>query len=658
VQPLTNINFDQLISLAFSLHSTPGSYACVLGAGISVPSGVPSAWGVQEDLLRQLAGIGGELPEDPFAWYERKYGEQPSYESLLERLSPTQYERQQLLRGFFEPSDIERELELKKPTQAHRAIAQLVAAGSIRVILTLNFDRLMETALRDLGIEPVIVSHPSDIQGLAPVHTIPALIVHLHGDYLNPTAMLNTKSELAEYSESIDAFLDRIFFDYGLIMVGWSATYDPALRRAVSRNARRIYTPYWVEPGELSSVAEDLRSHIGAVKISSDADTALGRLTDAVSSLMDRGSRNPLVPAVAVGTAKRYLAGRTTAIGLHDLLQQEFDHLHHQKDLLLSRCGSESSEGGYMGMVNRVEEATLVPSALIATSAYWGTEDTDQWWMREIARFSAESRGPGLTQVRRLQLVSALQLFYAAGIAATAAGRLDVVCRLLNLQPDEQSRRGMTLSGLLAPDVVFGDDESPGRRLHNLLSPLFVQHLAVGVRNFEDAWETFEFLRLVESTFAKPQSVQLVEGAHETGSRLDSAKQRMEAANASNDLDEHDAAEEALRRADRNHGMQIGGLADTVSVWRPYVSIQNTSIEAFRSTVGQKLLAEQNMQNGSHPLARAGFGGGEPEAFKTLCAAVDVALGRIGYDVALGSMPGRSGTVPDNFRIGDLEPAR
>lgn len=658
MQPLTSINFDQLISLAFSLHSTPASYACVLGAGISIPSGVPSAWGVQETLLQQLAGTEGESPEDPFAWYERKYGEQPSYESLLERLAPTQHERQQLLRGFFEPSDLERELEQKKPTQAHRAIARLVAAGAIRVILTLNFDRLMETALRDVGIEPVVVSHPTDILGLAPVHTISALIVHLHGDYLNPTAMLNTKSELAEYPQSIDGFLDRILFDYALIMVGWSATYDPALVRALSKSSRRIYTPYWIEPQELSPIAEDLRSRIGAIKISSDADTALGRLTDAVDSLRDRESRNPLVPATAVGTAKRYLAGKTTAVDLHDLLQQEFDRLHQQKDLLMSHTGSESSEGGYAGMVDRAEEATLVPSALIATAAYWGNDSTDQWWIREIIRLAAESRGPGLTHVRGLQRVCALQLFYAAGIAATAAGRFTLVHKLLGLRADDQSRRDVALSGLLAPDLVFGNDEpAPGRRLHRLLSPLFVQHLAVGTRNFEDSWETFEFLRLVESTFEKPQSAQLIAGAESTGNQLDAAKERMEAANSGNDLDEHDAAEAGLRKADRNHGMQIGGLADCVSVWRPYVSIQNTNIEAFRSTIGQKLLSELAREGMSHRLGGAGFARGEPATLRTLCAAVDVAIGRIGHIVALNSMPGRSGTVPDNFRIGDLEPS-
>ncbi|MGO4587049.1 SIR2 family protein [Arthrobacter sp. 2RAF6] len=212
--------FRQLLSLAFSLHTSPGSYAFVLGAGISVPSGVPSAWGVQEQLIQKVAAVENESPTDPFEWYSQRFGVEPSCQSLLEKLGPTQVERQRLLRSFFEPDEEEREQALKRPTQGHRAIARLVRSGEIRIVLTLNFDRLMEAALRDGGIEPVVVSHASDIYGLPPLHTLGALVVHLHGDYMNPTAMRNTHQELAGYESHVDQFLDRITFDYGLVLVG------------------------------------------------------------------------------------------------------------------------------------------------------------------------------------------------------------------------------------------------------------------------------------------------------------------------------------------------------------------------------------------------------------------------------------------------------
>lgn len=50
-------------------------------------------------------------------------------------------------------------------------------------MLTTNFDRLMETALREVNIEPTVVANAADARGLAPLHTIKCLVIHVHGDY-------------------------------------------------------------------------------------------------------------------------------------------------------------------------------------------------------------------------------------------------------------------------------------------------------------------------------------------------------------------------------------------------------------------------------------------------------------------------------------------
>jgi hypothetical protein len=161
----------------------------------------------------------------------------------------------------------------------------------------------------------------------------------------------------------------------------------------------------------------------------------------------------------------------------------------------------------------------------------------------------------------------------------------------------------------------------------------------------------------VESTYGQPNSAQLIGLATAAEEQLNSAKERMDAADGGNDLDEHDGAQSALHRANQNHGRRIGSLADEVMVLRPFVTVQNLQIEVFRSLIGQRLLNELARELDLHPLVRAGFGGGRSADLRVLCSAVDVSIGRIGYDVAMASMPGRSGTVPDNFRIGDLGPA-
>lgn len=646
---------DQLLSLAFSMQSSPGTYAFVLGAGISVPSGVPSAWGVQEQLIQKVAAVEEEFPTDPFEWYASRFGVEPTYESLLEKLAPTQVERQKLLRGFFEPDEEEREQALKRPTQGHRAIARLVRSGEVRLILTLNFDRLMEAALRDEGIEPVVVSHPSDIHGLPPLHTLSALVVHLHGDYLNPTAMRNTEQELAGYELHVDQFLDRITFDYGLVLVGWSATYDPALVRALRRSSRRVYTPYWIEPRDLSESAHDLQSALGAVKVSSTADSALGKLADAVDSLKERAARHPLAVAAAVGIAKRYLSGRATAIGLHDLIKQELDRLRNQNDLLQSHTGEESADGGYPAMVARVEEATFVPTALLATSAYWGSESTDRWWTSEIPRFAGQARGSGLTDVLRLQTICASQFLYATGVSAVAAGRYDLGRTLIRMPVPARYEGAMMAGEALTPENVVSAPGSPAKRLFQRLEPVFVEHLATGKQQFDDSWETFDFLRIVEMTLQRSGSQLAVDRLLASNVALVAAKERMSAANASNNADEHDNASSALRSAMESADRALGHYADLVPVFRPYIRVQHASRGmGHSSVVGGRILGQLENEGQSSPILIAGFGGGDLERLIATCQAVDLAIGRVGHDAAISSLPGGSGVVPDDFWIGDL----
>src|SRR5438445_4614181 len=118
---------DPLVLLAFSLYSNKGAYALLLGSGVSRAAGIPTGWEVVLDLIRKLAKLEREDCEpDPDAWFKRSHGIDPDYSKLLDAIAKTPSERQQLLRGYFEPTNDEREQGLKVPTATHRAIAQLV----------------------------------------------------------------------------------------------------------------------------------------------------------------------------------------------------------------------------------------------------------------------------------------------------------------------------------------------------------------------------------------------------------------------------------------------------------------------------------------------------------------------------------------------------
>ena len=322
-------------------------------------------------------------------------------------------------------------------------------------------------------MEPTVVVSTTDLAGLAPLHTLQSLVVHLHGDYLSASTMLNTKTELESCPDPVNDFLDRVLSSYGLLTVGWSAVYDPALRAAVSRQTARFFTPYWVEPGELRQQAEDLRVAGGAVKITATADEALGRLADAVAALDSRAARHRLTLPVAIATAKRELSGRTTAISLHDQVRAEFNRLRNSEDQTRTNFHVRPTGDTPELLYGRIDEALKVPCGLVATAAYWGSPATDRWWLPEIERYSQPVRGAGgLTALLRSVNVPAAHLLYVAGTAAIAAQRYDLLLHLLrDLQvTDSNGRREPLAYHAATPGWVYADGPIPTRSFR-ILTP-------------------------------------------------------------------------------------------------------------------------------------------------------------------------------------------
>lgn len=223
--------FDPLVMLATGIHAKPGVYAALLGSGVSTGAGIPTGWGVVQELVRRSAAASDPddpaaadaAAADPEAWWSAHGDGQPlGYSNLLAALAPTPAARQHLLADFFEPGEEDTEAGSKVPSAAHRSISQLVRRGFIRVILTTNFDRLMERALEDAGVPPQVVSSPTAVTGMTPLQHTRVTVIKLHGDYAD-LQMRNTIDELSAYPAEVDALLDRVLDEYGLVISGWSA---------------------------------------------------------------------------------------------------------------------------------------------------------------------------------------------------------------------------------------------------------------------------------------------------------------------------------------------------------------------------------------------------------------------------------------------------
>lgn len=310
-------------SLAFSMHANPGVYAVLVGSGVSRAAKIPTGWEITLDLIEKLAALRGEkCDDDPARWYRRTFKKQADYSDLLDALCGTPTERQQLLRGYIEPNVDDRAEGAKRPTAAHRALAMLTAKGSIRVILTTNFDRLIETALEDAGVTPTVLSTPHEVKGALPLVHTRCCVVKLHGDYLDPR-IRNTQAELDSYPTELNRLLDRVFDEFGLVVCGWSATWDGALRKALQRASSHRFTTYWAVHGEVEEEARRLIEHRAAESVSiKGADEFFSTVQQHVESLQEFAQPHPLSTETAVASLKRYLAERRHRIRLSDLVDR------------------------------------------------------------------------------------------------------------------------------------------------------------------------------------------------------------------------------------------------------------------------------------------------------------------------------------------------
>lgn len=255
---------DPLTQIAFSVYENKGVYALLIGSGLSRAAEIPTGWEITLDLIRRVARAQGvDEQSDWAAWYRDHSGQEPDYSALLEELAGSPEERRAILHSYIEPTDEDRVEGRKIPTAAHHAIADLVRSGYIRVILTTNFDRLMENALRERGIEPTVVASVDALAGAEPITHTACYILKLHGDYKD-ARILNTEAELNHYPLRYDSLLDRIFDEHGLIVCGWSGEWDGALRAAFLRAPNRRYSTYWAPRGELGGGAQELIAHCRA----------------------------------------------------------------------------------------------------------------------------------------------------------------------------------------------------------------------------------------------------------------------------------------------------------------------------------------------------------------------------------------------------------
>jgi hypothetical protein len=410
---------DPQTQLAFSIYENKGIFAVLLGSGLSRAAEIPTGWEITLDIVRRVAlaqGV-GEQP-DWAEWHRNQTGEEPSYSALLEELASSPEERRSILHSYIEPTEEDRQEGRKVPTTAHHAIAALVRGGYIRVILTTNFDRLLENALREAGVEPTVVASVDALTGAEPITHTACYILKLHGDYKD-ARILNTDTGLSGYPAAYDGLLDRILDEHGLIVCGWSGEWDHALRAAFLRAPNRRYSVFWATRGRLGDRAQELIDHRRAHVVSiADADRFFSMLHQRVETLEQSQRQNPLSIDLLVASAKRFSAKREYRIQLADLVTQETERVLEQLDAPSFSAQGPWDQQVFRSRVRKYESITEPLASAVGVLGRWG-DDNELPIMLDIIRSlyaHAEKVGSGLQLYLNLRSYPAVLVFTAYGL--------------------------------------------------------------------------------------------------------------------------------------------------------------------------------------------------------------------------------------------------
>ncbi|MEV4226729.1 SIR2 family protein [Streptomyces bobili] len=454
------------VALATSLHASPGVYALLLGSGVSTGAGIKTGWGIVTDLVRRAATAqdpdapeaGETAAADPEAWWAEHGDGELGYSALLAAVAPNAAARQAVLAQYFEADEAAREADEKVPGAAHRAVAQLVLRGAVRVILTTNFDRLTERALEDVGISPQVIHGTGQFDAATPLAHSRVTVIKLHGDYLDLESR-NTVDELNAYPSEQAQFLDRVLDEYGLIVCGWSADWDHALVRAIEGTRSRRYPLFWSHLGPLGDAARRLAArHTATLLPGMTADEFFPDLVRRLEAL-DRLADAPVTREMAVVRLKRALPDPLRHIELFDLVDQTASQVLDRatpENYPLSGEAFAESVRGY-----RADCDTLLH--LLATGVFHDDGRYDDLWVRTVQRLTRTRESvPGQYRqgLEALRHYPALLATWTMGVAAILAHREQFLARLLtepNFRSPFNPRKPANPAYYLNPGDVLSD---------------------------------------------------------------------------------------------------------------------------------------------------------------------------------------------------------
>jgi hypothetical protein len=170
----------------------------------------------------------------------------------------------------------------------------------------------------------------------------------------------------------------------------------------------------------------------------------MARLTASLQAVRAEERRTrPLDIAAGVATIEREFRHRGSfGIAAHDAVREAVDRLSAVRSALIQQIQNETREAASHlttseGVLDQVRPAATYAAVL----AYWGESRTDRWWFQDLEELAHRPHVGGSTALIYLTRSPAMTIAYAAGAAAAAAERWDLVFRLLR-EPKAEDHTG------------------------------------------------------------------------------------------------------------------------------------------------------------------------------------------------------------------------
>jgi hypothetical protein len=166
----------------------------MLGAGASISSGVPPTQAIVQDLVARHGHdlTSGNLNE--------------RFDRIWKR--STREQRRLLLQPFLAGQG-------KQPAAGYLALARLIRDGCFDLVVTFNYDDLLEQALRQIGFHDykLVIRGETDLAEVARLveePVAPVTILKLHGSLRSTDTFLFTFEEMANYPPPLEELVARI----------------------------------------------------------------------------------------------------------------------------------------------------------------------------------------------------------------------------------------------------------------------------------------------------------------------------------------------------------------------------------------------------------------------------------------------------------------